>query len=167
MILVAGIGNIFYRDDGFGVSVAQRLAQRTLPPNVRVGDFGIRGIDLVFALLDAPELTILVDTVARGGAPGTLYTLEPDMANIVAEEPDDVLLDTHRLDPVAVLRSAAMMGAKLNRVLLVGCEPRETGQDDDGGIGLSEAVEAAVEPAIETILALVEEVEVHERTAVL
>ena len=167
MILIAGIGNIFYRDDGFGVAVAQRLAQRTLPPNVRVGDFGIRGIDLVFALLDAPELTIFVDTVARGGAPGTLYTIEPDVASIVAEEPDGVLLDTHRLDPVEVLRSAAMMGAKLNRVLLVGCEPVETGQDDDGGIGLSDAVKSAVEPAIETILALIEEVKVHERTAVL
>ncbi|MGH7848434.1 MAG: hydrogenase maturation protease, partial [Candidatus Binatia bacterium] len=72
-ILVAGIGNIFLGDDGFGVEVARELAKRKLPESVRVVDFGIRGFDLAYALLDGYDLTILVDAAPRGGLPGTLY----------------------------------------------------------------------------------------------
>ena len=78
-VLVAGIGNMFLGDDGFGVEVVRRLAGRTLRPGVTIRDFGIRGFDLAFNLVDGADLTILVDATARGGAPGTLYTIEPDL----------------------------------------------------------------------------------------
>ena len=76
-ILIAGIGNIFLGDDAFGVEVARRLVRRRLPDGVRVVDFGIRGLDLTYALLDGYEAVILVDAAPRGGPPGTLYVLEP------------------------------------------------------------------------------------------
>ena len=78
MILVACIGNIFLGDDGFGVEVARALASRSLPQDVVVKDFGIRGFDLVYALLDHPGLTILVDACPRGGSAGTVYVVEPE-----------------------------------------------------------------------------------------
>src|SRR5579884_117112 len=137
-ILVAGIGNIFNRDDGFGVAVASRLAMTELPANVRVVDFGIRGFDLVLALLDGYDLTIFVDTVARGGAPGTLYVIEPELAE--ASE-CDIVENAHGLDPVKVLATATTLGAVPGRVVVVGCEPATLG-DDTGHIGLSGAVEA-------------------------
>ena len=83
-ILVAGIGNIFMGDDAFGVEVARRLSQRTLPAGVRVSDFGIRGFDLAYALQDGYETTILIDACPRGEEPGTLFVVEPDLAEISA-----------------------------------------------------------------------------------
>jgi hydrogenase maturation protease len=151
-ILVAGIGNIFFRDDGFGVAVAAKLARAPLPENVRVVDFGIRGFDLVLALLDNYDLTIFVDAVSRGGAPGTLYTVEPDMDAIGAES--GVYDNAHGLDPAKVLATARSAGARLGRVVVVGCEPAEL-DDETGRIGLTEPVEAAVDPAIEMIRSLV------------
>jgi len=149
--LIAGIGNIFNRDDGFGVEVACRLAGAELPENVRVADFGIRGFDLVLALLDGPELTIFVDTVQRGGAPGTLYAMEPDLNENDAAA---VIENGHGLDPVKVLAMARSMGAPRGRVIVIGCEPATLG-DDSGVIGLSQEVQAAVDPAIEMIRSLV------------
>ena len=152
--LIAGIGNIFDGDDGFGVAVASRLAQMALPENVRVVEYGIRGIDLVFALLDGYDVTILVDAACRGGSPGTLYTIEPDVNDL---EPGAGAFETaHGLDPVKVLATARSMGAKFGRVLVVACEPATFG-DDDGHIGLSECVAAAVDPAIEMIRSLVKD----------
>src|SRR5439155_18140778 len=121
-ILVAGVGNIFLGDDAFGVEVAQRLARRALPDGVRVVDFGIRGLDLTYALLDGYAVVILVDALPRGGPPGTLYVLE------VTDEPPPAedagpLIETHNMDPVKVLRLAAAMGARVERLLVVGCEP--------------------------------------------
>src|SRR4051794_33940377 len=98
-VLVAGIGNIFLGDDAFGVEVAQHLARREWPDGVRVVDFGIRGLDLTYALLDGYEVVILVDALPRGGQPGTLYVLEPDRA---ALEPGEggPMVEGHGLDPV-------------------------------------------------------------------
>ncbi len=107
-ILIAGIGNIFLGDDAFGVEVAQRLAGCALPEDVRVVDFGIRGLDLAYALLDGYEMVILVDAAPRGGRPGTLYVLEVPLGD--AAEGDGVLVETHDLDPAKVLRLAASMG---------------------------------------------------------
>jgi hydrogenase maturation protease len=154
-ILIAGIGNIFLGDDAFGVEVVQRLAHRPLPEEVRVVDFGIRGIDLTYALLDGYETVILVDAVPRGGPPGSLYVVEPDFANSAEHLPDNTLLEMHRLDPVKVLRLAAEMGAKVERLLLVGCEPETTGGAEDMRDGLSDAVRSAVDQAIELIESLV------------
>lgn len=154
-VLVAGIGNIFHRDDAFGVSVAARLANNPLPGNVRVVDFGIRGFDLVLALLDGYDLTIFVDAVSRGGAPGTLYTIEPDLAAIEGASESGTYENAHGLDPVRVLATAKSAGARLGRVVVVGCEPA-TLEDETGRIGLSDEVEAAIDPAIEMIRSLLD-----------
>ncbi|HTU20087.1 MAG TPA: hydrogenase maturation protease [Gemmataceae bacterium] len=142
-ILIAGIGNIFLGDDAFGVEVVQRLAQRAVPDEVRVVDFGIRGLDLTYALLDGYETVILVDAVPRGGAPGTLYVLEPTRGeNLPAS------IATHGMDPVQVLRLAEAMGGKIEQLLLVGCEPTPVDDYEEMQPGLSVPVRAAVEEAI-------------------
>src|ERR1700756_1973684 len=94
-ILIAGIGNIFLGDDAFGSEVARRLMRRTWPPEVRVEDFGIRGFDLAFALLEAYKLTILIDAVPRGGAPGTLYRIEPDLDTLCDLNEQNIEIETH------------------------------------------------------------------------
>ena len=159
-ILIAGIGNIFNRDDGFGVAVASRLAGAELPDNVRVRDFGIRGFDLVMALLDGNDLTIFVDAVSRGGAPGTLYAIEPDPQELGGGADAGMVENAHGLDPVKVLQTAASLGAVIGRVVVVGCEPATLG-DDTGHIGLSQPVEAAVDPAIEMIHSLINDFNQH------
>ena len=150
-VLIAGIGNIFRGDDGFGVAVAARLARTALPLNVRAVDFGIRGFDLVLELLTGHDVTIFVDTISRGGAPGTLYLIEPELSELAETS---MVENAHGLDPVRVLSIAKRMGAPETRVLVVGCEPA-TLEDDSGRLGLSEAVEAAVGPAIEMIQSII------------
>lgn len=152
-VLIAGIGNIFHGDDAFGVVVAQQLLCGDKLPEVEVRDFGIRGIDLVFAFLDGYDLVVLVDALSRGSEPGTLYVIEPDLNKL---DPDDAAIDGHSLDPWQVLRQAARMGAAFGRVVVVGCEPLFT-ESDEGRIGLSTVVEAAVEPAIGRVRSLVAE----------
>jgi hydrogenase maturation protease len=150
-ILVAGIGNIFLGDDAFGVEVAQRLAQRALPEEVRVVDFGIRGLDLTYALLDGYEAVILVDTLPRGESPGTLYVLEPARGEAAEGAP----IEAHSMDPVKVLRLAEAMGRRVERLLLVGCEPTPIGEEEDMQEGLSAPVRASVDEAVRLIESLV------------
>ncbi len=152
-ILIAGVGNIFLGDDAFGSEVARRLLQRQLPEEVRVVDFGIRGLDLTYALLDGYETVILVDATSRGGLPGTLYVIEPEKGDL--EESCDPLLEMHSMDPVKVLRLAAAMGALVERLLLVGCEPARCEETEDMALGLSPPVQAAVDEAVPFIEALV------------
>jgi hydrogenase maturation protease len=154
-ILIAGVGNIFLGDDAFGVEVAQRLTRRALPDEVRVVDFGIRGLDLAYALLDGYEAVILVDALPRGGPPGTLYVLEPE-----AGEPPETagtvpLIETHGMDPVKVLRLAAALGARVERLLVVGCEPVPLADAEDVQVGMSDAARAAVEEAVPLVESLV------------
>ena len=146
-ILVAGIGNIFLGDDGFGVEVAQRLSQRTFPEGVRIVDFGIRGLDLAYALTDGPQVTILIDACPRGDDPGTLYVVEPDLTSVNSPNGSQIAVDAHAMNPVNVLCMAKSMGAPLRRILLVGCEPATLGHEE-GQMGLSEVVENAVEHAV-------------------
>jgi hydrogenase maturation protease len=166
-ILIACIGNIFLGDDGFGVEVAQRL-QRRYPEEVQVVDFGIRGMELAYTLLENYETLVLVDAVPRGGQPGTLYLIEPDLANFNAEagaEAGRTALDTHSMDPVKVLAFARTLGARPIRTLLVGCEPTPLGNGEDYTdmqMGLSAPVQAAVEDAVPMIDALVEKLLAHE-----
>jgi hydrogenase maturation protease len=155
-ILVAGSGNIFNRDDAFGVTVASRLAEIELPANVFVVDFGIRGFDLMLALLDGFELTIFVDAVSRGGEPGMLYLIEHDASAENADGGVDFIDNAHGLNPLKVLESARSLGAAPRRVFVVGCEPESLG-DDTGRIGLSERVERAVPEAIGMIQSLIEQ----------
>jgi hydrogenase maturation protease len=145
-ILVAGIGNIFLGDDGFGVEVIRRLSN--LPKSVAVKDFGIRSYDLAYALLEGYDVVILVDSVSRGDAPGTVYVIEPEVpGEPAAQEP---VLDAHAMNPASVLRMAKSMGTVSSRILLVGCEPASLG-GEQGEMGLSEVVSAAVDEAVRVI----------------
>jgi hydrogenase maturation protease len=149
-ILIAGIGNIFLGDDAFGSEVARQLAQRPWPDGVRVVDFGIRGLDLVYALLERHDAVILVDAVPRGCTPGTLYVIEPE---IPEGETDDLTIQGHAMDPAKVLRLAATMGGPVQRVFLVGCEPASIEEMQDG---LSAPVRQAVGEAISIVESLVQ-----------
>jgi hydrogenase maturation protease len=148
-ILVAGIGNIFLGDDAFGVEVAQRLAGRPQPEGVRVVDFGIRGFDLAYAMLDDYDATILVDATPRGGEPGTLYVIEPDLQAL--ENSPQLELQAHSLDPVKVLGLVKMLGGEPKRLLVVGCEPAQLEAEDIGQTALSEPVAAALDQAVELV----------------
>jgi hydrogenase maturation protease len=156
-ILIAGIGNIFFGDDAFGVEVARRLAGRQLPEAVRVVDFGIRGLDLAYALLDEHDAVILVDAIPRGGQPGTLYLLEPEFDAAEAPDMPAPLVEPHALDPRKVLHLARSLGAPMDHVLLVGCEP-EPVDPEDMRMELSESVQAAVEEAVRMIESLVTQI---------
>jgi hydrogenase maturation protease len=154
-VLIAGIGNVFLADDGFGVEVVRRLAGRELPEGVEVVDFGIRGFDLAYALMDPYEAVIFVDALPRGEEPGTVYLIEPDI-----EDEGEAAIDAHGMDPVKVIRFARAMGAELPRTLVVGCEPKLflSGENyDDMLMELSKPVEAAVEEATKLVESLVED----------
>jgi hydrogenase maturation protease len=153
-ILIAGIGNIFLADDGFGVEVAARLAGHSFPSGVKVADFGIRGFDLAYALMEGYETTILVDSCPGDGQPGTLFVIEPDTQNLNDTPSQQASMDAHAMNPVAVLRLAKSMGGDLKRVLVVGCVPATLGPEE-GQMGLSEPVTAAVDEAVKLIDALV------------
>lgn len=145
-VLVAGIGNIFLGDDGFGVEVVSRLAGADLGPGVTVADYGIRGLHLAYAMLDGNhDATILVDAVPRGGAPGTVYLIEADTTDL-----DQNPVDAHGMHPVAVLGLLRQLGGEPGRVLVVGCEPERV----DEGIGLSAPVAAGVAEAVRLVRTL-------------
>jgi hydrogenase maturation protease len=164
-ILIAGIGNIFFGDDAFGVEVVRRFEGRAVPEGVRVVDFGIRGIDLAYALTDGCDVAILVDAVQRGGEPGRLYLIEPDL------DPSDLPppgMEPHSLDPWRVLGLARSLGGKMGRVLLVGCEPASF-EAENGSMELSEPVQSAVGEAvamIESLVAKIRAIECFESEAI-
>jgi hydrogenase maturation protease len=153
-ILIAGIGNIFLADDGFGVEVAGRLANHAFPPGVRVADFGIRGFDLAYALMDGYETTILVDAYPGEGQPGTLFVIEPDLKELNSSGSQPGIIEPHGMNPLNVLRMATNMGGQLKRVLVVGCVPETLGPEE-GQMGLSEPVAAALDEAVKVIDSLV------------
>jgi hydrogenase maturation protease len=125
-----------------------------LPRNVRVTDFGIRGYDLAYALLDGYDTTILVDACPRGEPAGTLYVIEPDVTDSGSSEDKQRAVEGHSMNPMNVLRLATSMGGPLNQVLLVACEPGTFGPEE-GQIGLSEPVEAVVDEAVKLVESLV------------
>lgn len=147
-ILVAGVGNIFLGDDGFGVEVVTRMASRPVPDGVKVADFGIRGVHLAYELLEGYDLVVLVDTVARGDNPGAITVIEPD-----ADSDGGVPPDAHDLDPMAVMGLLTDLGGRVGRMLVVGCEPADLGEQ----MGLSPPVDAAVDDAIAVVEDLVRE----------
>lgn len=148
-VLVAGIGNVFLGDDGFGVAVAQKLAKASLPAGTRVIDYGIRGLHLAYELLDTPDLLVLVDTTSRKRSPGTLYLIDPDLerGTLPPAAPD-----AHAMDPVSVFASVLHLGGRLPRARIVGCEPESLKE----GIGLSATVENAIPGAMTMIRELIE-----------
>ena len=152
-VLVAGAGNIFLSDDGFGVEVARRLAGSPVPDGVEIADVGIRGVHLAYQLLDGYDVLILVDALQRGGEPGTVYVIEPDLgaaAPADGDGPARAPVDAHGMTPDAVFAMLKSLGGTVGKALVVGCEPADLGE----GIGLSPVVAAAVQPAAETVLDL-------------
>jgi hydrogenase maturation protease len=154
-ILIAGVGNIFLGDDAFGVEAVRVLATRTFPEGVSVVDYGIRGFDLAYALLDPWDAVILVDALSRGETPGTLYTLEPDLHSMEAPKSPEMVINPHGMDPVRVLQLALSMGTVSARVYVVGCEPEDFGDELEGRMGLSETVQSSIEEAIKMVENLV------------
>jgi hydrogenase maturation protease len=146
-VLVAGVGNIFLGDDGFGPEVVRRLGQDGgLPDGVRVTDYGIRGMHLAYDLLDPVDALVLVDTVAKGGRPGEIVVFE-----VGAGDLGDTEIDAHGMDPVAMLAGLIRLGGTLPRTYVVGCRPARM----DEGIGLSPEAEAAIPGALATVRELV------------
>jgi hydrogenase maturation protease len=144
-VLVAGIGNVFLGDDGWGVALAGRLATRELPRGVDVADFGIRGMDLAYAMLDGYDAVVFLDATPRGQPPGTLYVIEPELDEI------EMTVDAHGMDPVKVLALARTLGAQeLPRTLVVGCEPqtRMSAEDERIVAELTEPVRASLQAAV-------------------
>ena len=145
-ILIAGIGNVFLGDDGFGVEVAHRIGPRTLPPDVAAVDYGIRGVHLAYDLRDGDvEVLIMVDALPTGDPPGTVTLLELDEAARVELTAEPTTVDSHAMNPQAVIAALHALGGRMNQIFVVGCQPLSV----EPGMGLSPPVAAAVEPALE------------------
>jgi hydrogenase maturation protease len=156
-ILVAGIGNVFLGDDGFGVAVAQRLAELPLPAGVDVRDFGIRGMDLAYAMQNSYDVVVMIDAAPRGSPPGTLFVID---AEIDADGPAEI--DTHGMNPVKVLALARALGRVPPRVFVVACEPERiisTEQWDEMEMQLTPVVQAAVGEAVTLVEKLIGELQ--------
>jgi hydrogenase maturation protease len=153
-ILVAGIGNAWLRDDGFGGEVAKALAERELPAGVHVNDFGTGGLDLAYEVMRGYDALILIDVSRQGEVPGTLYVMEAAEEDVEGTIEDGQLLDPHGMDPQTVLRFVKYVGGWPGRVLVVACEPEVVG---DVGFGLSAAVEGSVGRAVELVLEAIDE----------
>ncbi len=163
-VLVAGIGNVFLGDDGFGVEVAQELLRRqSLPAGVRVVDYGIRGYDVAYDMLDEYEATVLIDATPRGDAPGTVYVIAPDLDTDVPD-PSDMpdhgqgAFQGHAMTPAAVFALVRTLGGTPRRVLIVGCEPESFGDETIGQMGLTETVQRAVATGADTVEHVVRDV---------
>lgn len=141
-VLVAGIGNLFLSDDGFGSEVARRLAGTRLPDSVRVVDYGIRGMHLAYDLLEGYDALVVVDALPGTGKPGDLTVLA-----VGAEDLGDAELDAHGMAPVSVLASLGRLGGVLPPTFVIGCQPADVSE----GMGLTPAVAAAVDRAVSLV----------------
>jgi hydrogenase maturation protease len=155
-ILVAGIGNAWLRDDGFGGEVAKLLSDRELPPGVHVVDFGTGGLDLAYEVMRGYDALILVDVSRQGGTAGTLYVMEADPADVDGSIEDGQMLDPHGMDPQTVLRFVKYVGGWPGRVFVVACEPEVV---EDVGFGLSDPVSGALARAADVVLETVAELQ--------
>ncbi len=153
-ILVAGIGNAWLRDDGFGGEVVTRLEARGLPEEAAVFDFATGGLDLAYELMRGYDALILVDVSRQGGEPGTLYVMEALEEDVEAGIEDGQLINPHAMDPQTVLRFVKTLGAWPGKVVVIACEPAEV---EDMGMGLTEQVERAVDGAVALVVETIEE----------
>ena len=153
-ILVAGIGNAWLRDDGFGGEVVKRLEARGLPEEAAVFDFATGGLDLAYELMRGYDALILVDVSRQGGEPGTLYVMEALEEDVEAGIEDGQLINPHAMDPQTVLRFVKTLGAWPGKVVVIACEPAEV---EDMGMGLTEQVEHAVDGAVALVVETIEE----------
>ncbi len=153
-ILVAGIGNAWLRDDGFGGHVAKKLEEGELPEGVSVFDFGSGGLDLAYEVMRGYDALVLVDVSRQGGEPGTLYVMEPDEEEIAGGIEDGEVINPHGMDPQTVLRFVKAVGGWPGKVVVVACEPLDV---EEMGIGLSDEVAGSVDGAVKVVLEQVEE----------
>ena len=153
-ILVAGVGNAWLRDDGFGGEVARRLERRELPDGVVVMDAGTGGLDLAYEVMRGYDALVILDVSEQGGEPGTLYVMEPDEDEVHGGIEDGEVINPHGMDPQTVLRFVKSIGAWPGRVVVIACEPADIG---DMGWGLSEQVKEAVDRAVELVVETVTE----------
>lgn len=156
-ILVACIGNIFLGDDGFGCEVARALAEAKLFSGVKVVDYGIRGLDLAYALLEPYETVIIVDAIARGETAGTLFLAQP----LRSGSEESKLLDAHSMSPASVLAMARALGEIRAEIFIIGCEPADFGDELEGRIGISHAVASAMPEACAMIVRLAKRVQLR------
>jgi hydrogenase maturation protease len=148
-VLVAGVGNAWLRDDGFGGEVVRRLSTHELPAGVSVMDAGTGGLDLAYEVMRGYDALVILDVSKQGGAPGTLYVIEPDEAATHGGIEDGEVINPHSMDPQTVLRFVKSIGAWPGRVMVIACEPAEV---EEMGWGLSEEVGEAVDRAVELVL---------------
>jgi hydrogenase maturation protease len=153
-ILIAGVGNTWLRDDGFGGEVARRLEQHELPDGVAVMDAGTGGLDLAYEVMRGYEALIILDVARQGGDPGTLYVIEPDEDSVAGAIEDGEQINPHAMDPQTVLRFVKSIGAWPGRVIVIACEPAEI---EDAGWGLSDPVKEAVERAVQLVVETIDE----------
>lgn len=162
-ILIAGVGNAWLRDDGFGGEVVKRLETRTLPEGAAVFDFGTGGLDLAYEVMRGYDALVLVDVSRQGGEPGTLYVMEASEADVEAGIEDGQVINPHAMDPQTVLRFVKTIGAWPGKVVVVACEPAEV---EEMGMGLSDEVARAVDSAVEVVVRTVEELQADAAYAV-
>jgi hydrogenase maturation protease len=148
-ILIAGVGNTFMRDDGFGAEVVRVLKEREPEPGVTIEDFGTGGLDLAYELIRGYDALLLLDASRQGGEPGTLYVMEPAREDFAGELKDGENIDPHDMNPQTVLRFVNAVGGWPGKVIVIACEPGET---DEPGFGLTPPVAAAVDSAAAFVL---------------
>ena len=149
-VLVAGIGNTWLHDDGFGSEVVRVLRERGTPPaGIHLADFGTSGLDLAYEAMRGYDALILVDASRQGQKAGTLYVMEPTAEDVDGSIEDGQMLDPHGMDPLNVLRFVKYVGGWPGRVVVIACEPQDV---TDVGFGLSEPVAAALERAADVVL---------------
>jgi len=154
-VLVAAVGNLWMKDDGFAIEVAKRLEARELPDGVAVLDFGTGGLNLAYEVMRGYSALVLVDISRQGGKPGTLYVMEPDEDSVEGNIEDGDMIDPHGMDPQTVLRFVKHVGGWPGQVVVIACEPATV---EEMGIGLSEEVEGAVDDAVDLVITTVNEI---------
>jgi hydrogenase maturation protease len=157
-VLIAGIGNAWLKDDGFGGEVIKSLTERELPDDVVVLDFGTGGLDLAYEVMRGYDALILVDVSRQGGEPGTLYLMEPDRDEVAAGIEDGEIIDPHSMDPQTVLRFVKTVGGWPGKVVVIACEPMTV---EEMGLGLSDSVRASVDRAANLALKTVADLRVE------
>jgi hydrogenase maturation protease len=162
-ILVAGIGNAWLSDDGFGGEVVKRLGRRELPEGAVVLDFGTGGLDLAYEVMRGYDALVLVDVSRQGGEPGTLYVMEALEQEVDAGIEDGQAINPHGMDPQTVLRFVKTIGAWPGKVLVVACEPATV---EEMGLGLSDEVARAVDGAVDLVAKTIDELQADAAYAV-
>lgn len=162
-VMIAGVGNIFLKDDGFGSAVIKRINAKEFGEEIEIKDFGIGGLKLAYDLMKGYDALILIDASQRGEEPGTLYVLEPEEKEVESDLEQGGPIDPHGADPATILRFVKALGAWPGRVIIIACEPDTV---EDFQIGLSKQVNAAVDKAMELVKEIISEVysEVKYRT---